>query len=225
MIYSTHRLLPVLCCRVPACGARNLTRGSLGLAVRRRRWVSTEHLHAERGHARLLRSGCANSEDAGPVYPSSPKEQRGSRREDRQVDRPAPADPRNPAPSRRGDRGPAEAGPPQLPAKAHPALAVRGPTVSTRPSRRSPCGGDHRVRPAITEAPPKPAEAAIVIDLLASRGRRRVWPPSRQHGGADPGICPWGPALQERDAPQPPPRAPVTRQSSDVLSPDVRPAD
>ena len=36
------------------------------------RGVSNEHLHAESGHARLLRSGCASSEDAGPGYPSSP---------------------------------------------------------------------------------------------------------------------------------------------------------
>ena len=64
-------------------GARSPTSSSLSLAARE--GVSTEHLHAERGHARLLRGGYANSEDAGPGYPSSPKEQRDSRGEDWQV--------------------------------------------------------------------------------------------------------------------------------------------
>ncbi|ESU45602.1 Dihydrolipoamide acyltransferase, partial [Giardia duodenalis] len=41
--------------------------------------------------------------------------------------------------------------------------------VSTRPPCGDhPAGAGHRVRPAVTEAPPKPAEAAIVADLLAS---------------------------------------------------------
>ena len=136
---------------------------------------------------------------------------------------------------RRGGRGPAEdpSGPHSRPPRPIPPSPA-WPMVSTRPSRRSPCGGDHRVRLALAEAPPKPAEAAIVTDLPASRGRRRAGllmpasstggrggagPPSRQHGGADlVDLSVEGPALQERDAPQPPPRAPAARQGRRTAS-------
>ena len=46
-----------------------------------------------------------------------------------------------------------------------------GPDGELRtPCGDHPAGAGHRVRPAVTEAPPKPAEAALVVDLLASRG-------------------------------------------------------
>ena len=89
MIYSTHRLLPVLCCWAQPAGAESHE----GLARSGRpAGVSNEHLHAESGHARLLRSGYASSEDAGPGYPSSPKEQRDSRGEDQQVRQTSPSE-------------------------------------------------------------------------------------------------------------------------------------
>ena len=145
---------------------------SLSLAARE--GVSTEHLHAEGGHARLLRGGCASSEGAGPVYPSSPRTPRLQKRGPAgQTDQPQRV-PRNPAPSRRGGRESAEDPGPIAVHQGPSCPRCAGPTVNTRPSRRSPCGGDHRVRPALAEAAPKPAEAAIVIDFLASRGRRRV---------------------------------------------------
>ena len=64
---------------------------------------------SESGHARLLRSGYTNSEDAGPGYPSSPKEQRDSRGEDQQVRQTSPS--KSPGIlhlGRRRGRGPAE---------------------------------------------------------------------------------------------------------------------
>ncbi|ESU41615.1 Hypothetical protein GSB_152174, partial [Giardia duodenalis] len=106
--------------------------------------------------------------------------------------------------------------------------------VSTRPSWRSPCGGGHRARPALAEAPPKPAEAAIIADLLASRGRRRagllmpgffhkeprrVWPPSTSARGRGPGdLSVEGPLCRRADIPQPPPRAPAIRQGRRTVS-------
>ncbi|ESU41343.1 Variant-specific surface protein [Giardia duodenalis] len=79
MIYSTHRLLPVLCCWAPRLRGSG---GSEWLAHSRPpgRGLEPEHLHAESGHAWLLRSGHANSEDAGPVYPSSPGTPQPARR-------------------------------------------------------------------------------------------------------------------------------------------------
>ncbi|KWX11112.1 Gastric mucin [Giardia duodenalis assemblage B] len=54
--------------------------------------LEPEHLHAESGHARLLRSGYASSRTPAQVTPP-PRGHCGSRREDRQVDRPAPVNP------------------------------------------------------------------------------------------------------------------------------------
>ena len=188
-------------------------------------WVSTEHLHAERGHARLLRSGCAGSGDAGPGYPSSPKEQRGSRREDQQADRPAPASPPESctwavAGQRACGRSRAHSRPPGLvppslcgPDGEHAPLAeitLRRRPQSSTGSRRGPAqtsrGCDSRRPPGL------PGEKEGLGLPHASTGARTRW---TVRGGA---------ALQERDAPQPPPRAPAARQSSDALPPDVRPA-
>ena len=180
--------------------------------------VSTEHLHVRERTCTAPPKRLRWQRGHRPRLPfllgdTAAPEERASR----PIDQPQRV-PRNPAPEPSRGRGPAED--PGSPAVHQGPSCPRcaWPDGEHAPPRRSPCGGDHRVRPALAEAPPKPAEAAIVAGLLASRGRRRVWPPPRQHGGADPGTCPWGPALQERDAPQPPPRAPAARQGRRTAS-------
>ena len=81
MIYSTHRLLPVLCCWAPRL--RGGPKSHEGLARSGRLGWDGSRLStctSESEHPRLLRSGCANSEDAGPVYPSSPGTPQPARR-------------------------------------------------------------------------------------------------------------------------------------------------
>ena len=149
---STHT--PSSAALLYSAGARSPTKGSLSCG-RPGEGVSIEHLHAEGEHPRLLRSGCVSSEDAGPVYPSSPGAPRLQKRGPAgQTDQPQRVPP-NPAP------GPSQGQRACGRSRAHsvhqgPSCPhLRGPTVSTHPSRRSPCGGDHRVRPALAEAPPR----------------------------------------------------------------------
>ena len=153
-----------------------------------------------------------------------PRGHRGSRREDQQADRPAQRVPRNPAPSRRGDRGPAE-----------------DPGPHSRPPGPIPpslCGpdGEHAPLAEITLW-----RRTTEFDRLSQRprpnqrgcdSRRPPGLPGEKEGLASPtsarGRGPGDLSVEgrpcRRDAPQPPPRAPVTRQSSDVLPPDARPA-
>ena len=91
----------------PACGAaQNLTRGSLSLAVRARGTrLSTCTQRADmHGSSEAITLAARTPAQVA----LSPRGYRDSRGEGQQADRPAPASPPNPAPSRRGGRGPAE---------------------------------------------------------------------------------------------------------------------
>ena len=80
---------------------------------------------SERGHARLLRGGCAGSEDAGPVYPSSPRTPRLQKRGPAgQTDQPQRI-PRILHLAVAGAEGLRKILGPIASTKAHPALAVR----------------------------------------------------------------------------------------------------
>ena len=139
MIYS-----PPVASAAPLYSAGPGLRGAHS-AVAARGGVSTEHLHAESGHARLLLSGCAGSEDAGPGYPSSPGAPRLQKRGPAgQTDHPQRV-PRILHLAVAGAEGLRKIPGPQPPTKAHPALAVRGPDGELRTPRGDhPAGADYR---------------------------------------------------------------------------------
>ena len=104
------------CCTTVFCGWPEAQSGSLDHG--RLAGVSTEHLH---GSSAAVAPAVRTPAQVTPP----PRGHRGSRREDQQADRPAPADPRNPAPSRRGAEGLQKIPGPIASTRAHPALAVR----------------------------------------------------------------------------------------------------
>ena len=144
-----------------------------------------------------------------------PRGHRDPRGEDQQADRPAPASPPESCTWAVAGAEGLRTIPGPIAARQGPSCPrCAGPTVSTRPSRIPPCGGGlQEARPALAEAPPKPAEAAIVAGLRPPGGEgglgllmpgffhkelRRVWASPTSARGADPADSPWGPALQER---------------------------
>ena len=199
----------------PACGGRSPTSGSLG--------------HGRPGEGSRLstctqRADVHGSSEAAALLARTPAQAtlppRGTAAPEERASRPIDQ------PQRvlgilhlavAGQRACGRSRAPQPSTRAHPALAVRVRRC-TRPSRRSPCGGDHRgpaqtSRGCDSRRPPGLPEGEGGSGLPhASTGARTRGP---VRGGA-------GPA-GEADAPQPPPRAPAARQSSDALPPDARP--
>ena len=180
--------------------------------------VSTEHLHAESGHARLLRGGCASSEDAGPVYPSSPGASRLQKR--------GPASQQT-SPSESSESctwavaGQRACGRSRTPTAAHQGSSCprcAGPTVSTPLAettlrRRPQSSTGSRRGPAQTS---RGCDSRRPPGLPGEKEGRAC---SCQHRDARPGGPVRGGApLQERDAPQPPPRAPAIRQGRRTAS-------
>ena len=103
MLHSAHRLLVLRRCilRGPSLRvARSLT-AVQGRGSRLSTCTQRADMH---GSSEAVTLAARTPAQATPP----PRGHRGSRRESWQVDRQAPATPRNPAPSRRGGRGPAE---------------------------------------------------------------------------------------------------------------------
>ena len=103
MIYSTHRLLPVLRRRASPAEARSLRVARSAVAVRGRGSRLSTCTQSADMHG-SSEAGTLTARTPAQATPP-PRGHRNPRGEGWQATRQAPADPRNPAPSRRGAEG------------------------------------------------------------------------------------------------------------------------